>query len=72
MTDERFNELINGPLNHPMVPFVITRLTLALRDVVEQCGPAGDAALERHCAGRQEQDRKKGEAEFLKGYEGVH
>lgn len=66
MTDERFNELVSGPLHHPLIPFVVTRLTLALRAVVEACGPAGEAALETHCAGRQEQDRQKGEA-YIRG-----
>lgn len=59
MTNERFNELLSGPLHHPMIPFVITRLTLALRAVVEDCGAAGDAALERHCAARENQDRER-------------
>ena len=59
MTDERFNELLNGPLYHPLIPFVVSRLSLALRAVVEECGPAGDAALERHCAGRDEQERER-------------
>lgn len=56
MTNERFNELINGPLSHPFPPFVITRLVLALRDVVEKTGEVGDKALEEHCAARQRQD----------------
>jgi hypothetical protein len=60
MTDERFNELLNGPLHHPMVPFVITRLALALRDVVNATGKAGEEALERHCREREESDRLKG------------
>lgn len=67
MTDERFNELINGPLLHPVVTFVITRLTLALRAVVEECGPAGDAALERHCAARAEQDEERVRDEMNRG-----
>lgn len=56
MTDERFNELLNGPLSHPMPTFTVTRLALALRDVVEATGEAGERALERHCAARQERD----------------
>jgi len=35
MTDERFNTLITGPLDHPMIPLKITRLILALREVTE-------------------------------------
>jgi hypothetical protein len=46
VTTERFNEIINGPLHHPILPFTINRLVLALRIVVEQTGDAGDAALE--------------------------
>ena len=56
MTDERFNELLNGPLSHPLMPFVITRLATALRAVVEATGEDGDEALERFCAGREELD----------------
>lgn len=56
MTDERFNELLNAPLNHPMPMFSITRLALALRDVVASTGKVGEEALERHCRERQAQD----------------
>lgn len=59
MTSERFNQLLNGPLHHPMVPFVIARLTLALRAVVEATGKAGEDALERHCRERQEEDDRR-------------
>jgi len=58
MTDERFNELLNGPLSHSMPMFVITRLALALRAVVQATGQAGEQALEAHCAARKEQDRR--------------
>lgn len=58
MKDDRFNELINGPLSHPMMPFTISRLALALRDVVERTGEAGERALEEHCRMREEQDRQ--------------
>jgi hypothetical protein len=60
MTDERFNELLNGPLHHPMVPFAITRLALALFAVVSATGKAGEEALERHCREREASDRMKG------------
>jgi hypothetical protein len=56
MTTERFNELVNGPLSHPMPLFGITRLVLALRAVVDATGKAGDDALEEHCRMRQEAD----------------
>lgn len=59
MTDERFDELLKGPLHHPMVPFVITRLALALRDVVNATGKEGEEALERHCREREASDRMK-------------
>jgi hypothetical protein len=59
MTDERFNELINGPLSHPIVMFHVTRMALALRAVVEATGEAGDRALEEHCRDRSERDRRE-------------
>lgn len=58
MSDERFNELVNGPLNHPMFPFKITRLLLALRHVVESC-PEAERAFEEACRGREEDDERK-------------
>lgn len=63
MTDERFNELLNGPISHPIMPLYMLRLAQALRSVVEKCGEAGDAALEAHCKEQDEMDRiKSGEA----------
>lgn len=56
MTDDRFNELLNGPLSHPLPLFAITRLVLALRAVVTATGEAGEEALESHCRERAEQD----------------
>lgn len=67
MTDERFNELINGPLHHSLMPFVISRLVLALREVVEECGPAGEAALEAHCAARKKRDDERVRDEMGRG-----
>jgi hypothetical protein len=58
MTTERFNELLNGPLGHPLPIFAITRLALALRAVVDATGEAGDKALEDHCAGRSAADSR--------------
>jgi hypothetical protein len=58
MTEERFNELLNGPLSHPLPMFAITRLALALHAVVEATGEAGEAALETHCAERERRDRE--------------
>ena len=59
MTDERFNELLNGPLSHPLLPFRFSRLAMALRAVVEATGKAGEDALEQYCADREESDRIK-------------
>jgi hypothetical protein len=56
MTDERFNELLSGPLSHPLPMFSITRLVIALRAVIDATGEAGDKALEAHCAARQAED----------------
>lgn len=56
MTDERYNELLNGALYHPLIPMQIARLALALRAVVEATGEAGDEALEEHCKQRDAQD----------------
>ena len=52
MSDEEFNQLINGPLNHPMLPLKLSRLLLALRCVVVATGPEGAEALRRHCEER--------------------
>lgn len=56
MTDKRFNELLNGPLSHPMITLAITRLVLALKAIVDATGKLGEDALEAHCAERQAQD----------------
>jgi hypothetical protein len=62
MTDQRFTDLLNGPLSHPLPQFTMTRLAIALRVVVDAPGEAGEKALEEHCAGRQAQDdRNAGE-----------
>jgi hypothetical protein len=61
MTNKRFNELLNGPLKHPFPMFTTTRVTLALRAVVEATGKAGEDALEEHCRSRQDQDDRNAE-----------
>jgi hypothetical protein len=48
MTDERFNELMYGPLSHPLLPFRFTRLMLALRAVVDS-SPEAEKAFEQYC-----------------------
>jgi len=58
MTDGRFNELLEGPLSHPLIPFQITRLVLALRAVLDATGEAGEAALEAYCRQRDADDRR--------------
>jgi hypothetical protein len=69
VTEQRFNELLNGPLSHPMPMFVITRLALALRAVVEATGEPGDRALEQHCAAREAQDQRHSRSEHGVGEE---
>jgi hypothetical protein len=59
MTDARFNLLLQGPLYHPVVPLQITRLALALREVVERTGATGDEALEAVCREREASDRQE-------------
>lgn len=61
MTEKEFNGLLRGPLHHPMPMFVITRLMLALRYVVDSTGPAGAAALRAHCKERQAKDARDAE-----------
>lgn len=56
MTDERFNELLNGPLSHPLVPFAILRLAGALKHVIDATGPEGEQAFEHYCAMREMAD----------------
>lgn len=56
MTDERFNEIISGPLWHPISPLMVTRIAMALRAVLLATGNAGDAALEAYAAARDRKD----------------
>lgn len=60
MKIERFNELLNGPLSHPIPMFIITRLSRALLFVVEMTGDAGEEALERFCRDQQSHDEQEG------------
>lgn len=59
MNDDRFNQLANGPLDHPFVHFRITRLLLALHYVVSCTGAAGEQALEEYCREREDKDRRE-------------
>ena len=56
MTDERFNELLNGPLSHPHPMMMINRLAIALRVVLAAGGPAAEKAFEEHCEEREARD----------------
>lgn len=56
MTETRFNQLLNGPLGHPLPMFRVSRLALALRSVLMSCGKQAEDALEQHCKERQAQD----------------
>jgi hypothetical protein len=58
MTDRRFNQLINGPLGHPLMPLRMTRLILALKHVVQATGDDGERALEDFCRWREVRDRQ--------------
>jgi hypothetical protein len=58
MTTERFNELLAGPLAHPMPMFTISRLALALKHVVDETGAAGAHALEVYCDLLSERDAR--------------
>ncbi len=58
MTTERFNELMDGSLHHPMVTFTITRLALALKYVVDATGEAGERALEEYSRAREARDQE--------------
>jgi len=59
MNIDRFNELLNGPLMHPLPFFTITRLARALAIVVERTGPIGEQALEQFCLEQDREDRIK-------------
>lgn len=59
MGDDEFNAIINGPLAHPLVPFTISRLALALAAVVAS-SPAAAEALRSHARAREQDDERKG------------
>ena len=56
MDNHRFNELLNGPLMHPLPMFTIMRLSMELRVVVDATGETGSTALEEHCSQLLERD----------------
>jgi hypothetical protein len=49
MTDERYNELLRGPLYHPLPMCTFTRLSLALAHVTWEFGKTAADALENFC-----------------------
>lgn len=57
MDDAKFQNLVNGPLSHPMPHFTMLRLILALKYVVDETGPAGERALDKYCTERDLRDR---------------
>jgi len=61
MERQRFNELINGPLAYRLVATRLHRLVLALHYVVQQCGEAGEKALEEICADYKREDEGEDE-----------
>jgi len=56
MSTEEFNRHLAGGLYHPFPMFVITRLSLALKYVVDATGEPGARALREFCAKRDAQD----------------
>jgi glycine cleavage system aminomethyltransferase T len=66
MNTDRFNELLNGPLMHPLPIFHCSRLAMALAFVLQRTGEAGEKALEEFCSARDQLDRfKAGEDDDL-------
>jgi hypothetical protein len=63
MKDDRSKSLVQQQLGYPLAPFAMLRLARALRQAVERCGEAGDAALEARCKDQDKLDSiKRGEA----------
>jgi len=61
MENGRLNELVNGPLAHPLITMRINRLVVALHTVVQECGEQADKALEEVCADYQRRDEAEEE-----------
>ena len=55
---DRFNQLLNGPMAHPLLPFRLTRMQNALFTVAVSCPEAWEN-LERYCRQREQQDREQ-------------
>ncbi|MDE3067778.1 MAG: hypothetical protein KGJ60_09530 [Verrucomicrobiota bacterium] len=56
MSDEKFNELLDGPLSHPLPIFRLMRLSMTLKIVVDAGGLAAEKALLKHCADLDKSD----------------
>jgi hypothetical protein len=54
VTDDRFLELLSGPLGHRAIHIRLLILVTALYVVVDAGGKAADDALEAYCASIQE------------------
>lgn len=73
MDAKDFNELINGPLSHPLITFRVMRLILALKDVIDATGEQGEEALRSYCKLKQRQDDDlEGERGDPADYENPH
>jgi hypothetical protein len=63
MKADRFNSVVFQPFGYLLAPIAMLRLTSALRQAIERCGEAGDAALKARGKEQGELDRiKSGEA----------
>jgi hypothetical protein len=59
MNPQRFDQLLDGPLSHPVLLYTVNRLRRCLYFVVEATGLEGAAAMERFCAEQTQLDRMK-------------
>lgn len=57
MDTEELNELLDGPLNHPLLAHRINRLALALLHVVIVTGEQGAEALRDFCVEMEAKDQ---------------
>lgn len=56
MKDNKFNNMVQKRRGYQLALLFVLRLVRALRQAVEMCGEAGDAALESHCKEQDEMD----------------
>lgn len=62
MEASELNDILNGPLSHPLIPMQINRFALALASVVYGGGIAAADALRIHAGERQRRDEQSPEA----------